>query len=52
MELVIPFVLIVVAVAVVGVGVGILVARPVDRWTSRGDEAANEEPRGDDRPSD
>ena len=51
MEALIPFLLIVVAVAVAGVAVGILVARPVDRWTSRGDEAANEEPGGDDRPS-
>jgi hypothetical protein len=49
MEALIPFVLVVAVVAVVGVGVGILVARPVDRWTSRGDDAA-EEPGGDDRP--
>ena len=51
MELLIPFLLIVAAIAVVGVGVGILVARPLDRWSNRGDEAANEEPGGDDRPS-
>jgi hypothetical protein len=48
-DLLIPFVLVVAVVAVVGVGVGILVARPLDRRMSRGDDAS-EEPGGDDRP--
>jgi hypothetical protein len=49
-EVLIPLLIVVGVVAVAGVGVGILVARPIDRWTSRGDEPANEEPGGDDRP--
>jgi hypothetical protein len=36
-------------IAAVGIAIGMLVARPLDRWSS-GDDELNEDPGGDDRP--
>jgi hypothetical protein len=47
-EGVILLLVLVVVIAAVGIVIGMLVARPLDRWSSR-DDGLNEDPGGDDR---